>query len=236
VAVRTAADPLVDEAVRAQQRLAAARLLALAWSFARAGAPGALLLLHGFSGTGKSVLASKIAPWLCARVLRSDLVRKELLGLAPTDRPRGAAREEAYGPAASERTYAELLRRGVACVRAGRAALLDATWLRRDGREEARRAAAKVGAPFAILDVTCPSSEVRRRLAERSARDEDASDADWRIHEEQVRTAEALEPAERAVAVTFPSGEPPEARILALLEALEVQTDARREALGPAWA
>ena len=42
-----------------------------------------LIAIGGLSGTGKSTLAAALAPCLGARVLRSDVIRKRLFGVAP---------------------------------------------------------------------------------------------------------------------------------------------------------
>src|SRR5437762_1106315 len=60
-----------------------------------------LVAIGGLSGTGKSTLAAALAPRLGARVLRSDVIRKQLFGVAPeTKLPAGA-----YVPEASHRVY-----------------------------------------------------------------------------------------------------------------------------------
>ena len=69
------------------------------------GAP-VLVGVGGLSGSGKSTVASALAPMLApipgARVLSSDRIRKALFGAAPTDR----LPQEAYAPQVSERVYA----------------------------------------------------------------------------------------------------------------------------------
>ncbi len=213
--------PEVPEDVRAAKALGARRYMALAWTYGRAGEVPPLVVLRGPSGSGKSVLATRLAPLLDADVIRSDVARKALAGLAPTDRPTGDAVETLYGPEMSARTYAEVLRRGIEAVRGGRGAILDATYLRRDAREAVRRAAGEAGAPFAILDVGCDDAEIRRRLRRRAEEDADASDADVGVYEAQVKEAEPLAAHERAHAVSFASGEPVERCLMPLLERLE---------------
>lgn len=233
VDAQTATAGEVSEGVRQEKGLGARRSFATAWSFARAGAPGGLLVLRGLSGSGKSVLAGRIAPWLGAQIVRSDVVRKELLGLGPTDRPAGKDKQTAYSSAVSERTYAEVLARAVDIARRGRCALLDATYLRRESRDEVHAAARQSGLPFAILDVTCDEATVRERLRMRTARGDDASDADWSVYLEQRAEQEPLSGTEREFAVRFPSQQPPESSLPDLIDLLEAQCDARHEPLGP---
>ncbi len=221
VDAQTYRSPEVPEAVRREKAVGARRYLALAWRYAREGETPPVVVLRGPSGVGKSVLASRVAPLLDAGVVRSDVVRKELAGLGPTDRVEGAAVAALYGRAMSERTYARLIERAEEVVEAGRAAILDATYLRRDARLDARMLARRLGAPFAIVDVTANDAEVRRRLSARTAAATDASDADASVYEMQLREAEAITEDERAFTVPYDSERPAETALLPLLEVLE---------------
>ncbi len=227
--------PEIDEVTHRRKALGARRCLALAWTCARTGAVPPLIVMRGAAGTGKSFLATQLAPWLGAEVIRSDVVRKELLGLEPTWRPADAeVREEVYGAKMRERTYAAVLALARKSVEAGRAAFLDATYMKRLTRDEARALARELAAPFAILDVTCPPEVVRERLIERAERDDDASDANWAVYEEMAHSADPVEGEEAAFLSTFESGRPAEAAVLPLLEVLERQLDPKQENLGPA--
>jgi predicted kinase len=221
VDAETSRSPEIEERVQAEKALGARRHLALAWSFARAGGPGAVVLLSGPSGSGKSVLASQIAPWLDAEVIRSDVVRKRMAGLAETERPAGAEREALYAAEMSERTYAALLEAGLEVALAGRVALLDATYLLAGARARVLSAARLRGLPCALLCLECPEAVIRERLRRRGLEGKDASDADLEVYREQVRSAEALDEAERRRAVAFRPGDAPEEALMRLLDLLE---------------
>ena len=217
----TARSPEVDADVRAAKMLGARRFLALAWTYARADEVQPLIVMRGASGTGKSVLASALAPWLGAEVLRSDLVRKELAGMAPTDRLDEAGNAALYAHGMSQRTYDTLLERAEAAIHEGRAVILDATYLRMDSRDAARALAERLGAPFAIVDVQCDADVVRERLRRREAAGTDASDAGVAVFEQQLAEAEAFGADEAATVVSAPSGDAPELVVMPLLERLE---------------
>ena len=223
----------IDDATKAAKAQGALRTLGLAWSQARIGAPQPLIVLRGAAGTGKSWLSSRLAPWLGAQVIRSDVVRKELLGAEATWRPDADEKGEVYGAEMHARTYAAVLQRARDCVEAGYAAFLDATYLRRASRDEVREAARALGVPFLILDITCEPEVVRERLIQRALRDDDASDADQDIYEAMMRTAEPITDEERPFTVSFASGRPAEEAVLPLVAAIEAQVDARTEPLGP---
>jgi predicted kinase len=87
---------------------------------------------------------------------------------------------------------------------------------------EALRKARALSAPFAVLDVRCPSDVVRQRIERRLAEGTDASEADWTIHREQVATAEPFG-EEGAHVVACESAEDPTLVLMRLLERFESQ-------------
>ncbi len=229
----TCREPELSDAARTEKGLAARRCLALAWTFARAGSPPPLLVMRGAAGTGKSWLASRIAPWLGAEVVRSDVVRKGLLGLAVTDRPDADERKVVYGPEMHARTYAAILERGRESLLRGRPTILDATYVRRSSRDDARALADELGSPFAVVDAHADEVVIRRRLEARAAKGTDASDADWAIYAAQARAMDPIGDEEEAYIARADTEAPPEMCVLPLLAVLEAQVDARREPLGP---
>jgi aminoglycoside phosphotransferase family enzyme/predicted kinase len=213
-----------DEAVPAGARERAAssarRHLALAWSLSRRGRAPPLVVMVGPSGVGKSVVADAVAPLLDAEVLRSDVVRKRLAGFRPTERATGRALRALYSARVSSRTYAEMLRGAERALRAGRAAVLDATYLLRRGREAAAALARRLGSPYAFLAVEVPPEEARARIERRLARDTDPSDATSEVYEEQVATAEPLGAREARRAVLWDGRADPKDAFAAVVEVL----------------
>ena len=84
--------------------------------------PCRLVAIGGLSGTGKSTLAASLAPSLSARVLRSDVIRKQLYGVALETRLPASA----YAPQASHRVYETLRRRAKDALEAGYSVIVDA--------------------------------------------------------------------------------------------------------------
>ncbi|MFB6125891.1 MAG: AAA family ATPase [Halolamina sp.] len=126
-----------------------------------------LVVVCGLPGVGKTTVAETVADRLDATVLRSDVVRKDLVA------------DPEYSKAETERVYAELFRRARGRVADGGSVVLDATFQRAAFREEVRAVAADVGAPFRMVKVECDQTTVEERIR---ARTDDESDADVAIH------------------------------------------------------
>ncbi|MGH6953001.1 MAG: AAA family ATPase, partial [Alphaproteobacteria bacterium] len=147
--------------------------LALALTLATPPVPR-LVAVGGLSGTGKSTLAKALAPDLGpvpgAVLLRSDVVRKGLLGARPTE----PLPEEAYRVEVTERVYATMLERARWALAAGHSAVLDAVYGREDHRAAVDRLAWEARCPFTGIWLEAPLDVMVERVG---VRREDASDA-----------------------------------------------------------
>jgi aminoglycoside phosphotransferase family enzyme/predicted kinase len=133
-----------------------------------------LIAVAGLSGTGKSTLASALAPHLGgapgAVHIRTDLVRKALAGVDETQRLPPAS----YTPAASRTVYAETLRQAGRALDAGATVIVDAVAAHADERDAIAALAQAHGLRFDGLWLTGDADVLSARVA---ARDGDASDA-----------------------------------------------------------
>jgi predicted kinase len=143
-----------------------------------------LLLVAGLPGTGKSTLAARLAEQAGFTVLRSDVIRKQLMPEAD--------RETLYSPQASERTYAECLRQAAELLFDGRRVLIDANFREENKRRLFVDLAARMAVPLGLLVCRARPETVRARL---EARRGDASDADYGVHALLTREWEEPEPA-----------------------------------------
>lgn len=158
-------------------------------------APGALLLVCGVVGTGKSTAAEGLADALRGAVVSSDRVRKHRAGIAPTEHVSPERAAVLYDAAHTEATYAGLLERAAPIIASGRAAVLDATWAKRHHRADARRLAGDLGAPFRCVEVRCAESVALGRLERRAASGADPSDAGPARYRPSVDAFEAVDAA-----------------------------------------
>jgi aminoglycoside phosphotransferase family enzyme/predicted kinase len=164
----------------------------------------ALVFVGGLSGTGKSHLARRLADAAGFAVVRSDVVRKELAGVAPTERGGPGL----YEPAHTDRTYAECLRRADALLLDGKRVVIDATFRTAARRREVvelarRRRVSAVG----FVCVASPDT-VRVRLAARTG---DPSDATWETYQRQRGEWEEAADGERLVHLSADADPLPEA-------------------------
>ncbi len=161
------------EAARRAMREEARRYLAEAGGFLEPRRP-ALVAVGGLSGTGKSTLAYLMAPEIGvapgARVIRSDVIRKRLMGVAW----RQKLPESAYSDEVTERVYGALREETAAALAAGHAVIADAVIARPRQRDEMATVAVETGVAFHGIWLEAPPEVLERRIAGRHA---DASDA-----------------------------------------------------------
>ena len=150
-------------------------------------------ITHGFSGSGKTTLSQALLELSGAIRVRSDVERKRLHSLAPTQRGRGAIDEGLYRSAATDATYQRLRELAQIIVDAGHGVIVDATFLKRAQRDIFRVLAERAGTPFAIVDFVVNECVLRDRVAARSRQGDDASDADMAVLEHQLQTHQPLQ-------------------------------------------
>ena len=133
-----------------------------------------LLAIGGLSGTGKTTLATRIAPRLGrapgAVHLRTDLERKRLADVDALERLPNAA----YTPAARRRIYHALGEKARCVLLAGQSVIIDAVFAEQEARQAVEALAGEAGVPFKGLWLHAGSETLLERVA---ARRSDASDA-----------------------------------------------------------
>ncbi|MEK0081946.1 AAA family ATPase [Benzoatithermus flavus] len=147
--------------------------------------PPRLLVVAGRSGTGKSSVAKALAPAFGAMpgamILRSDVIRKRLLGKEPTER----LPPEAYTPEHSARVFARIADRARVLLAAGRTVIADAVYGEAAQREAIEAVAKAAGVPFRPVWLEAAEPVLEARVG---ARRGDASDADLAVVRAQART------------------------------------------------
>jgi uncharacterized protein len=133
-----------------------------------------LVAIGGVSGTGKSTLAYGLAPSLggCpgAVIIRSDIVRKQLVGVPETVR----LPESTYTAEMSKRVYARVAEIASATLASGFTAIADAVYGTEDERNAITEVARRAKATFDGIWLEAPQALLEQRIAARAG---DASDA-----------------------------------------------------------
>lgn len=124
-----------------------------------------LTIVCGLPGVGKTTTARDLAAENDARIIRSDVVRKQLFP------------EPTYSSQETEQVYETVLDRARAAL--PNPVVLDATWRRKRHRDKAVALAQREGVEYRIVKVECDEHVVKRRITERSG---DESDADFSIY------------------------------------------------------
>ena len=167
--------------------------------------PGALVITHGVSGSGKSHVTAALPGSLPALRLRSDVERKRLLGIDPHEDATG---QGAYSPDLTRRTYDRLAEQARSVVASGHVAIVDATFLRRAQREHFRELAENLRVPFRIIDCDAPAQVLRERILQRRDEAGNVSDADLAVLEGQLASREPLSDIERRYSIPVRPGHP----------------------------
>jgi hypothetical protein len=142
-----------------------------------------LVAVGGLSGTGKTALGGRLAPLSepapGALHVRSDVIRKRLMGVAPEDR----LPPETYTPETSAAVYRQMLNDAGPALAGGYSVVLDGVFVRPEERRAAEALAARAGVPFRGLWLDAPVATLRARV---KARRGDASDATATVVDRQT--------------------------------------------------
>jgi aminoglycoside phosphotransferase family enzyme/predicted kinase len=180
-----------------------------------------LVLIGGLPGSGKSTLARELAAHAGFEVVRSDVVRKELVGATPTGPSEFAS--GIYTPAWTQRTYAECLRRAEELLFAGRRVAIDASFREDAHRRQFLEAARRWRVPGVFLLCHASPQTVRARLLSRRG---DVSDADWSIYLQSAARWDEASPATLAALHNLPTdADPPVVRARARQILAEMELD-----------
>ncbi len=154
----------------------------LAYEYACRMEKPALIITAGLMGTGKSALSKVLASHLGAEIIRSDVLRKELLHIAPTSRHYEDFGKGIYAEDISHITYAKALEMASEILKNGKAVIVDASYKKRKDRQDAYDMAKKLSADFYLLECVCPEEIVKARLERRKSKSAEVSDGRWEIY------------------------------------------------------
>lgn len=148
-----------------------------------------LIITHGFSGSGKSTYASRLAEKIGAIQIRSDIERKRLFGFSALASTGSSTGNGIYSSAAGEMTYSRLMELAKATLSAGFSVIIDAAFLKLAQRNLFRQLAIDCCAKFTIIDFQASVETLRKRIEQRN---DDPSEATVDVLNRQLNSAEPL--------------------------------------------
>jgi aminoglycoside phosphotransferase family enzyme/predicted kinase len=190
--------PQVAQHARLREHTSFEHYLALAERLAMAGR-GAIVVMTGLAGSGKSTVARCLAEEVGGVTVRSDVERKRLYGIAPLEDSGGAI----YTAEATLRTYDRLASLAATIVAAQVPVVIDAACLRRHERQRLRDLAAQLEVPHQLISCQAPAEVLLARVRSRSVAATDVSEADEEVLRRQFEWHEALAADEEADAIVI---------------------------------
>jgi uncharacterized protein len=147
-----------------------------------------VLVLCGVSASGKTTLGRELSDLAGLDRISSDVVRKSLAGLAPTER----AEERHYSAEFTRRTYRELGEQAGRALERDAGAIVDATFHLRAERDAFRDGLGDRVAPVLFVECQAPRDVLLDRVRQRAPDPERVSDADAAIVERQLAELDPL--------------------------------------------
>lgn len=138
-----------------------------------------LILITGLPATGKSTVARRLARELGAEILRTDIVRKDLLKTAT------------YSEDEKELVYRAVFMLADYLIKNDVNVIIDGTFYKYNLRKNAKKIAKKRGKRFFLIETRCPEDIVLKRLDERKKNLRSPSDADEAVY---YKVKKAFEP------------------------------------------
>lgn len=126
-----------------------------------------LTIVCGLPGAGKTVVAQLVSQMRGAELLRSDVLRKDVV-MTPT-----------YSDDEKQAVYGEMFKHASRLLIEGHDVVLDAAFNKEANRKKAASLAEVLKADFEIALVTSSEASIRDRLRQREG---DESDADWQVY------------------------------------------------------
>ncbi|MGZ5054133.1 MAG: bifunctional aminoglycoside phosphotransferase/ATP-binding protein [Methylobacter sp.] len=159
----------------------------------------ALIITHGYSGSGKSTFAAQLAEKIGAFQIRSDVERKRLFGYRALMQTGSDIDKGLYTQEASLKTYQHLKELAKTVLDAGFPVIIDATFLKTEQRAPFRQLADDCGVPFRIITFQASDQELYRRIKQRQ---DDASEATIAVLQHQLQSAQSLLDQEQPSVIT----------------------------------
>jgi len=152
--------------------------------------PPVLYVFFGMIAAGKSTLAQAWADYKQLPYYNSDMVRKELANIIPTENQRETIDTGIYTKEFSRKPYQALLEGAETLLQRGDSVILDASYQSARDRQDIRTLARNLNCQVYFILCQCPEREMQRRMDERERDPASVSDGRWEIYLEQKKRFE----------------------------------------------
>jgi len=167
-----------------------------------------LIIMHGFSGSGKTTVSQYILEALPMIRIRSDIERRRLHKIEPDEKSQSEINKGIYDEHASRKTYDHLRRLAGDILLAGKSVIVDAAFLQAKQRRQFAQLASTLGVPYCIIDCHAEYAILEQRITERQIHGSDASEASLSVLLHQQENQEPLTDEEHRAAFVVGSTEP----------------------------
>lgn len=152
----------------------------------------------GYSASGKSRISATLAEQFRMIRLRSDVERKRLFGLRPTDSSDSAQDAGIYTAEATQQTYQRLEALAHQALASGYPVIVDSAALRLAERNSLADVAESLAVPFVLIACDAPESVLRDRIRARTEHQGEVSEANEAVLEHQLAHADPIDDSERS--------------------------------------
>lgn len=155
-----------------------------------------ILLMHGYSGSGKSVVSNTLVEQLGAIRIRSDVERKRLFNYQTNDSTKSSLNNGIYTEEATQKTYSHVTKLTATLLNSGVPVIVDAAHLKRWQRDLLLQEAKSHAVPLLIISCCAADEILKERVEKRLNEKSDASEADIRTLKNQQQTSDGLSHSE----------------------------------------
>jgi len=161
-----------------------------------------LVIMVGLVGTGKSTIAAAVAQRYGMIVVSSDIVRKQLAGVAAGEHRYESFDRGIYTKDFSMKTYDAMFHQASGLLSKGKSVVLDASFRKVVERKQAQKLAKDRGARFLAIECVVSEIATKERLDRRQSDGTSASDGRREIYDaikQDFERIEELDPPEHLV-------------------------------------
>jgi aminoglycoside phosphotransferase family enzyme/predicted kinase len=150
-----------------------------------------VIIVCGLIGTGKSNFSKKISRKIKAKIIRSDVVRKELAEISPSTHKFEEFKEGIYSDEFTDMTYNEMIKKARKFLLQGSSCIFDATFSKKKYRIAVSNLADEFNSSFFIVECVANDDLIKKRL-EKRLETKSVSDGRWKIYYKQKKEFEPI--------------------------------------------